>query len=143
MKVNEIRAVIDTSVVVSAVLFPRSIPRQAVNAVRAQARLLISAEAITELNSVLRREKFSKYVPEQERLEFVAGLIESAELVDVVDHVEACRDSNDDKFLELAVSGKATHVISGDADLLSLNPFCGISVVTPQAFLAELAANQN
>jgi predicted nucleic acid-binding protein len=40
-----------------------------------------------------------------------------------------------DKFLELAVSGGATHIISGDDDLLVLHPFRGIAVVTPQAFL--------
>lgn len=37
----------------------------------------------------------------------------------------------DDKFLELAVNGKATHLISGDPDLLTLHPFHGIEIVEP------------
>ena len=44
----------------------------------------------------------------------------------------------DNKFLELAVSGRATHIISGDNDLLSLNPFQGMPILTPDAFLQQL-----
>jgi predicted nucleic acid-binding protein len=51
--------------------------------------------------------------------------------------ITACRDPKDNKFLELAVSGQATHLISGDPDLLVLSPFRGIPIVTPQAFVTE------
>jgi predicted nucleic acid-binding protein len=44
-----------------------------------------------------------------------------AEPVTVAEPMAACRDSNDDKFLELAVSGYADLILSGDADLLVLN----------------------
>jgi predicted nucleic acid-binding protein len=47
----------------------------------------------------------------------------------------ACRDPKDDKFLSLAVCGRATHLVTGDADLLALNPFEGIRIVTPRQFL--------
>ena len=49
--------------------------------------------------------------------------------------IAACRDSSDDKFLELAVSGSATHVVTGDLDLLELDPFRDIQIVRPQEFL--------
>jgi predicted nucleic acid-binding protein len=55
--------------------------------------------------------------------------------VDVNVRVAACRDSSDDKFLELAVSGSATHIITGDSDLLELDPFQGIRIIRPQTFL--------
>jgi len=55
--------------------------------------------------------------------------------VDVDVQIRACRDSKDDKFLELAISGLATHVVTGDSDLLALNPFRGIQIISPQAFL--------
>jgi uncharacterized protein len=45
------------------------------------------------------------------------------------------RDLKDDKFLELAVNGRAGLIVSGDADLLALDPFRGISIVTPALFL--------
>ena len=55
--------------------------------------------------------------------------------VEVSAKITACRDPNDDKFLELAVSGLATHIVTGDQDLLVLDPFQGISILTPHAFL--------
>jgi predicted nucleic acid-binding protein len=49
--------------------------------------------------------------------------------------ITVCRDLKDNKFLELAVSGNGTHVISGDTDLLALHPFQGIEILTPHRFL--------
>jgi uncharacterized protein len=74
---NELRVVIDTGVVVSAVLLPRSIPRQAFDAAADHGRLLLSNAIVAELDEVLRRAKFNRYTAEQERLEFLAALIRS------------------------------------------------------------------
>src|SRR6185437_8803775 len=49
--------------------------------------------------------------------------------------ITACRDPKDNKFLSLAVSGHATDIITGDSDLLALNPFQGINILQPQNFL--------
>ena len=133
---SEVRAVVDTAIAVSAVLLPRSVPRQSFDAAATRGRLLVSEMTIAELDEVLRRPKFNKYVPEEKRLEFLAALVREAELVEVVHVVSECRDPKDNKFLELAVSGNASHIISGDADLLVLHPFRGIAIVTPQVFLA-------
>ncbi len=100
---------------------------------------MISEATIAELDEVLRRPKFSKYVPEKKRLEFLAALVQQAEQVQVTQSIVACRDAKDDKFLELAVSGAASHTVSSDGDLLALHPFRGIAIVNPQAFLAALA----
>jgi putative PIN family toxin of toxin-antitoxin system len=135
---NETRIVIDTGVAVSAVLLPRSVPRQAFDAAVARGKLLVSEATIAELDEVLRRSKFNKYISEEKRLEFLAALVQQAELVEITEVITACRDAKDDKFLELAVSGKASHIISGDDDLLTLHPFRGIAVVAPQTFLASL-----
>lgn len=132
---NETRTVIDTGVVVSAVLLPRSVPRQAFDAAASRGNLLVCAATIAELDEVLRRPKFNKYLPEEKRLELLAALVQEAEQVEVTEVITACRDAKDNKFLELAVSGKASHILSGDGDLLALHPFRGIAVVTPQAFL--------
>lgn len=135
---SKLRAVFDTSVVVSAVLLPRSVPRQAFDRVQERGKILISVATIDELNEVLRRRDFDKYVREARRLEFLAALIREAELVDVTEVVNECRDPKDNKFLELAVSGKATCIISGDKDLLALHPFRGIPVIAPQVFLLSV-----
>jgi hypothetical protein len=63
----------------------------------------------------------------------------AAELVTITDRITACRDPKDDKFLELAVNGRADLIISGDADLLALNPFREIPIVTPAAFVQGVA----
>ncbi|NUM49290.1 MAG: putative toxin-antitoxin system toxin component, PIN family [Anaerolineales bacterium] len=86
-------------------------------------------------DDVLGREKFNKYVSEEERLEFLSGLLQEVELIEISEPVSECRDPKDDKFLELAVNGKAECIISGDGDLLSLHPFREITIVTPRDFL--------
>ena len=58
----------------------------------------------------------------------------SAELVTITKRITACRDATDDRFLELAVNGSATVIVSGDADLLALNPFRSIPIVAPASF---------
>jgi putative PIN family toxin of toxin-antitoxin system len=135
---NETRTVIDTGVAVSAVLLPRSVPRQAFDAAATRGKLLVSDATVAELDEVLRRPKFNKYVREETRLEFLAALVQAAELVEVTEAITTCRDAKDNKFLELAVSGRASHILSGDSDLLTLHPFRGIPVVTPQVFLVSL-----
>src|SRR5690348_4984400 len=110
---SETRTVIDTGVAVSAVLLPRSVPRQAFDAA-ARGKLLVSTATVAELDEVLRRPKFNKYVPEEKRLEFLAALVQAAEQVEITEVVTACRDAKDNKFLELAVSGRASHILSGD-----------------------------
>jgi putative PIN family toxin of toxin-antitoxin system len=144
---NELRTVIDTGVAISAALLPRSIARQAFDCAAARGRLLVSSATIAELDDVFRRPKFNKYVPEEKRLEFLAALVHEAETIEITEAVRACRDRKDDMFLEIAVSGRATHILSGDQDLLVLHPFRGIAVVTPQEFLAAMhgseAGNEN
>jgi putative PIN family toxin of toxin-antitoxin system len=135
---NETRTVVDTGVAVSAVLLPRSVPRAAFDVTAARGKLLVSEATVAELDEVLRRPKFNKYVSEEKRLEFLAALVQEAEQVDITEVITACRDAKDNKFLELPVSGGASHIMSGDGDLLALHPFRGIVVVTPQAFLASL-----
>lgn len=133
---NELRIVVDTGVAISALL-PRSVPRRAFDLAVARGCFLVSTETIAELDEVLRRPKFDKYIPEEQRLEFFAALVREAELIDVTERITECRDPKDDKFLELAACGRATHLISGDADLLVLHPFRGIAITTPQDFLAS------
>ena len=58
-----------------------------------------------------------------------------AELVAIAERVTACRDSTDDKFLELAVNGRADLIVTGDRDLLVLNPFRGVAIIEPAAFV--------
>lgn len=132
---SELHFVMDTGVLISAILLPRSVPRQAVNLAFARGIVLASADTIEELDEVLRRPKFNRYIHEEERLLFLSAFIRDAKVLDVAEKVKECRDPKDDKFLELAVSGNAACIVSGDSDLLVLNPFRGVMILTPQEFI--------
>jgi putative PIN family toxin of toxin-antitoxin system len=70
---------------------------------------------------------------------WLTQLLAAAETVLIAERVAACRDPTDDKFLELAVNGHGDLIVSGDADLLALNPFRDIPIVTPAAFVQGAA----
>jgi predicted nucleic acid-binding protein len=63
----------------------------------------------------------------------------AAELVPIAERIAACRDPTDDKFLELAVNGHADLIVTGDRDLLALNPFRQIPIMTPADFVQGVA----
>ena len=128
---------LDTNVVVSAVLFPQSQPRLVVDNVIRQEALLISSATQSELDDVLLRNRFDRHLHRERRREFLNLVVQEAELVEISQSITACRDPKDDKFLELPVSGQATHIVSGDNDLLTLHPFRGIPILTPLSFLLE------
>jgi putative PIN family toxin of toxin-antitoxin system len=132
------RFVLDTNVIVSSVLSPRSIPRKAFDLAFSLGTVLLSDSILVEIDDVLRRPKFERYVSEDERLQFLAKFVGDAMIVEVTEVVTDCRDPKDNKFLELAVSGGAKCIISGDADLLVLDPFRSISIVTPQIFVNRM-----
>lgn len=136
---NELRIVFDCNVAVSAVLLRNSLPRQAIDIASTKGKLLVSSSTVEVLTEVLQRSKFDRYLTDRECSEFLTALVNVAELVVVTESVHDCRDPKDNKYLELAVSGRASHVVSGDADLLALHPFRGIAILTPQAFLESLA----
>jgi putative PIN family toxin of toxin-antitoxin system len=131
------RYVFDTNAIVSAMLLPKSKPRKAFDRANESGTLLVSDEVIEELNDVLRRDEFEKYVTETLRVEFLAAVLRDAERVEITEHVQECRDPRDDKFLSLAVSGKADCIVSGDKDLLELHPFRGIPILAPAEFLEQ------
>lgn len=129
------RFILDTSLIVSALLLKQSVSRQAFDRALSQGEILLSTAAIEELNTTLRREKFNRYINEAERLLFLEELIQNATIVEVNSQIKECRDPKDNKFLELAVDGNADCIVSGDADLLTLHPFRGVSILNPRDFL--------
>jgi putative PIN family toxin of toxin-antitoxin system len=132
-----LRFVLDTNVVISALLLPRSIPRQSFDKAIDQGEILLSLPILTELNDVLSRKRFDRYLSEEERMRFLAALVKQAKLIEITETITECRDAKDNMFLELAVSGNADCIISGDQDLLVLHPFRAIPILTPTAFLSS------
>ena len=138
------RVVINTSTLVSAVLRPNSAPRQVFLAVVKRFDLCVSQGTLQELRDVMQRPKFDRYLPVQDRLEFCDLVADRAchWVVSAPSEQTArgvCRDAKDAKFLALSLDCQAVTLVTSDADLLVLHPWCGISVLAPTAFLATLS----
>jgi hypothetical protein len=134
---NERRFVCDVNVIISAVLLPGSKPDHALRKVQDLGDLLMSESIWLELEQVLARPKFNRYTTPEERNDFLVDLSETIQFIDVTEQIDECRDPKDNKYLELAVSGKAECIVTGDNDLLVLTPFRGIAILTIQEFLAK------
>lgn len=119
-------------------LLSDSVPRRALDRALESGTILLSLPVLAEMNDVLGSRRFRKYVSEEDRRRFLGALVREAEWVGVTTSVRASRDPKDDKFLELALDGQATHLVTGDRDLLELHPFKGVSILTPTAFLELL-----
>jgi putative PIN family toxin of toxin-antitoxin system len=133
----EQRIVIDTNCFVSRLLTPKSITSQAVRYAFDFHQILVSADTLTELEIVLSRKKFNNYVSLEERQKFILYLKNLAEIVDITNHVQVCRDPKDDKFLSLAIAGNANIIITGDEDLLVLKCYQNIPILSPKDFLSQ------
>jgi len=139
------RVVLDTSTLVSAALRIGSIPHQALLEALATCDVCASAETLEELERVLDREKFDRYLDRASRLEFVALIRRHVHLFAVqdadLDAVEPrCRDPKDNQFLSLALIAEVDMLVSSDEDLLVMQPWHGIEIMTPAEFLHRLKA---
>lgn len=123
--------VFDTNSLISALLLKTSVSRKAFNKALDHYQLLISDEAVAAFDDVAGREKFKDYLEEGEREVFEELLHRSAKLIAVTETIEASRDPDDDKFLEFAIAGGAGVIVSGDKDLLVLDPFRDVRIVRP------------
>lgn len=132
------RIVLDTNVLVSAALKDRSPPALAVHLAARRGVPLKSEATERQLFDVLARPYFLTLVSPDTRA-WLRSVMAAAELVAIVERVAACRDPTDDKFLELAVNGHADLIVSGDNDLLVLDPFRGMPILTPAAFVRRAA----
>lgn len=129
------RIVADTNVLISRLFLASSVPGKAVRKAVDEAQLLVSDATLEELAEVLSRPKFDAWISQADKQEFFRLLSRIAEIVTVTYPVQACRDSKDDKFLEVAVNGQADLILTGDNDLLVLDPFHSVRIVTPARYL--------
>jgi putative PIN family toxin of toxin-antitoxin system len=100
----------------SAMLRDGSLPARAVERGTQTGWLLMSDETLAKLGEVALRPKFNKYLPLEDRLFFLERLMPLIKIIPVMNPVTACRDPKDDKFLEVAVNGGASCIVTGDAD---------------------------
>jgi putative PIN family toxin of toxin-antitoxin system len=133
------RVVIDTNILVSFAIRPSRDFERLFDHIAAQGVSLVSDDTIAELFDVLTRDKFRKYIPLDQSTEYIEWYAGISELVVVETHIVACQDPKDDKFLSLAVSGKAGCIIAGDRHLCDMVRFDGIPIYRPAEFLSLFA----
>ena len=137
------RVVVDTNILVRAVIRPHGTVGPVLLRLRhGEYTLLYARPLLEELVDVLNRPRIrEKYRLTGQDIQAIVGLILlRGERVAPAERITACRDPKDDKFLEVAVAGKADVIVSGDQDLLVLHPFAGIPILPPAAFLQMLDA---
>ena len=138
------RVVFDTSTLVGVALKPGSVPHRAFGLALQQCEVCTSTATLAELDEVLARDKFDRYMPRTTRLALANLLRLHAHHVEVTADDEAallppCRDNKDNKFLALAKIAGADILVSSDDDLLTLHPWCGVQVLTPATFVSLFA----
>ena len=136
------RVVLDTNVVLSALVFAKS-PTARLRAAwqRGDFVPLVSTATAHELVRVLAYPKFR--LDAAARQELLADYLPHTLVIAIPEPppaVPVCRDAFDLPFLHLAVVGQADALVSGDADLLALAGQVRFSIIAPEAFLKTLAA---
>lgn len=91
---------------------------------------------------MLSRAALRTYITQESAIDYVEWYAGISESVAVTEQVTACRDPRDDKFLSLAVAGKADCIVSGDGDLLNMVDYRGIPVYRPAEFLRIFAESK-
>ena len=129
------RLVLDTNTLISHLLIPGGIPAQAVRKNLRYGQIIASDATLRELAEVIAGPKFDRYLSIEDRQQFFRLFGRIVELVPIIRNIQVCRDARDDKFLELAVNGRATTIITGDQDLLILNPYQSIQIIAPGQYI--------
>ncbi len=128
-----IKVVIDTNIWVSF-LFGQSLSSLVENISKLEVILLMSDSLVEELVEVLNRPKFAKYFPKENVQELLSLIQSKANWVETSEEITACRDPKDNFLLDLCVSGNADYLITGDSDLLVLNPFEKTQIISYKSF---------
>jgi uncharacterized protein len=134
---DQATVVFDTSTVVAAACFPRSLGRQAFDFVLDCGSYFACDETLAELLAVLGRPKFDRFVDLSVRLEFFRAYSGQALLLPIAGTLRASRDPKDDMFLELAVTARVRWLITRDNDLLTLSPYRGVEILDAQRFVEQ------
>jgi len=132
-----LRVILDTNVLISAILFGGKPRRILEKAIRGEIRLCLSEPMLEELKGVLQRSKFD-YSPEMMQiilteLMSISDFVNPSETINIV-----AEDPEDNRILECAVAANADYVITGDSHLLKLNKYLNIDVLNVAVFLEKL-----
>ena len=131
------RAVIDTNLWISFLL-GKKVADLLTLIQSGRIEVVTDARQIAEIEDVLSRPKIKKLIGPQRLAIMLRFIHRKAMLVAPKRRIKACRDPNDDYLLEIAVEAKAPFLVSGDDDLLALDPFRSVRIVSYRDFKEKL-----
>ncbi|MEI6169261.1 MAG: putative toxin-antitoxin system toxin component, PIN family [bacterium] len=135
-----LRIVLDTNVIISALIRTDSTPGLIVRSVvdEMAVRLVTSHSLLAELRAVLAYPRLQRYLKmgKDDKEEFVILLEQIADIVNISDYPASgiCRDPDDEPYLQTARAGRADYIVSGDQDLLVLGTLGSVRIISPAAF---------
>lgn len=136
-----LKAVVDTNIIISGTIKPQGTIGAVLQRLRRRTyMLLLSRATLDEVVAVLHRPHLRRKYQLSERTvrATLRMIVLRSELVTPDVKIAVCRDPHDDKFLEVAVTGKADVIVSGDNDLLTMATYAGIPIVSASHFLTML-----
>ena len=134
--------VLDTNVIISAMLIKHSLPRTLFDLQKAgRYKLLLSEDILAEYRRVLCyphiQRRHQQAIQQVER--FLTSLRKTSSIVEPTEHVMVVHDDpSDNMFLSCALAGNAEYIVSGDRDLLDVQAYRGIRILSPAQFLRLL-----
>jgi putative PIN family toxin of toxin-antitoxin system len=108
-------------------------------------RLVFSSATFAELDGRIWQPKFDRYLPMERRRLILQMARASAVWVDISGELAQrafSRDPKDDAFIHAALASGASRLVSGDDDLLCLDPVGDVRILTPRAALNELVVSK-
>ncbi len=140
-----VSAVLDTNVLVSGLVADQGFPRQILDAwLEERFTLVTSFYLVEEVTHVLTYPRIARrlQLEDAELAAILATLLSRAKVAPGQLHLPGItRDAKDDAVVACAVEGKADYIVSGDQDLLTLDKYESIHIVTPRQFL-EIITSQ-
>ena len=141
---TRVRVVFDTNALISALIVPSSVPAKALDLAVEHFEIIVSKATWQELEQKIKKTSLERYFRNtQDRDAAVHAINRVVTHVAVRSVVTDCRDPKDNPFLELALDGKADAIISGDRDLLILNPWRDVCIQSPGDFYRDESNGQN
>ena len=135
---TRVRVVFDTNALISALIVPSSVPAKALDLAVEHFEIIVSKATWQEFEQKIKKTSLERYFRNtQDRDAAIHAINRVVTHVAVRSVVTDCRDPKDNPFLELALDGKAETILSGDKDLLVLNPWRGVCIQSPGDFYRE------
>ena len=133
MKSKSVKVIFDTNIWISF-LIGKSLSKMTHHISDGSIIIIITEQLLQEIITVTKREKLRKYFPEEnvnELLEFLEAIAENVKIKPL--HFLS-KDPKDNFLLDLIDLSKADYLVTGDKDLLDLNPFKTAQIITPFEF---------